>query len=40
LNFAVADYLHTRAILPGCIQIEGTASDFIEVDPQIAALRI
>jgi hypothetical protein len=40
LNFAVADYPHTRAILSGRIPIEGIAPNFIKVEPQMAALRI
>jgi hypothetical protein len=40
LNFAVADYPHTRTILSGHIPIEGIASNVIKVEPQIAALRI
>ena len=39
LNFAVADYPHTRAILSGRIPIEGVAPSFIKVEPQIAAYR-
>jgi 4,5-dihydroxyphthalate decarboxylase len=39
LNFAVADYPHTRAILSGRIPIEGIAPNFIKVEPQIAAYR-
>jgi 4,5-dihydroxyphthalate decarboxylase len=39
LNFAVADYPHTRSILSGRIPIEGVAANFIKVEPQIAAYR-
>jgi 4,5-dihydroxyphthalate decarboxylase len=39
LNFAVADYPHTRAVLSGRIPIEGVAANFIKVEPQIAAYR-
>ena len=39
LNFAVADYPHTRAIVAGRIPIEGVAPNFIKVEPQIAAYR-
>ena len=39
LNFAVADYPHTRAILTGRVPIEGVAPNFIKVEPQIAAYR-
>ena len=39
LNFAVADYPHTRALLSGRIPIEGVAPNFIKVEPQIAAYR-
>jgi 4,5-dihydroxyphthalate decarboxylase len=39
LNFALADYPHTRAILSGRIPIEGIAPNFIKVEPQIAAYR-
>jgi 4,5-dihydroxyphthalate decarboxylase len=39
LDFAIADYPHTAAILGGSIPIEGIEPNFIEVIPQIGAYR-
>jgi 4,5-dihydroxyphthalate decarboxylase len=39
LDFAIAAYPHTRAILNGDIEIEGVEPNFIKVVPQIGAYR-
>jgi 4,5-dihydroxyphthalate decarboxylase len=39
LDFAIAEYPHTAAILDGSIPIEGVEPNFIKVVPQIAAYR-
>ena len=39
LDFAIADYPHTAAILSGAVPIEGIEPNFIKVVPQIAAYR-
>jgi 4,5-dihydroxyphthalate decarboxylase len=39
LNLAVADYPHTQAIVSGRIPIEGVATNFVKIEPQIAAYR-
>ena len=39
LNFAIADFPHTRAVRSGRIPIEGVAPNFVKVEPQIAAYR-
>lgn len=39
LNFAIADYPHTTAILSGDIPIEGVEPNFIRLVPQIGAYR-